>query len=131
MKSELESELEHKLEPKLVWNNLLGMDFDGPHLQWQDFRDGVDTILLHGDATQGCSSALLRYHPGARIPEHMHEGMEFLLILRGSQTDERGHYCAGTFLINPTNSTHKILSEEGCVVLAVWEKPVRFIKKQI
>lgn len=115
------------LKPKLVWHNLLGMDFDDPHMQWQDFRDGVEMILLSGDAAQGCSSALLRYHPGARIPEHMHVGMEFLLILRGSQSDERGHYNAGTFLINPTESSHKVLSEEGCVVLAVWEKPVRFI----
>jgi len=116
------------LEPKLVWNNLLGMDFDGPEMEWQDFRDGVDIILLYGEASQGCSSALLRYHPGARIPEHMHVGMEFLLILRGSQTDACGHYTAGTFLINPTDSSHNVLSEEGCVVLAVWEKPVRFIQ---
>lgn len=118
------------MEPKLVWNNLLGMDFNDPQLPWQDFRDGVDLIMLYGDAAQGCSSALLRYQPGAKIPEHMHVGMEFLLVLRGSQSDERGHYSAGTFLINPTDSSHKILSEEGCIVLAVWEKPVRFIHKE-
>jgi len=118
------------LEPKLVWNNLIGMDFDDPSLPWQDFRPGVELIMLYGDAKQDCSSALLRYEPGAQIPRHMHVGMEFLLILRGSQADERGHYKAGTFLINPTSSTHEILSEEGCVVLAVWEKPVRFIHKE-
>lgn len=117
-------------EPKLVWHNLIGMDFDDPQFEWQAFRDGVDIITLYGDTSQGCSSALLRYQPGARIPEHMHVGVEFLLILRGSQADERGHYSAGTFLINPSASSHEILSEEGCVVLAVWEKPVRFIHKE-
>lgn len=110
-----------------LWNNLLTMDFDSPQLQWQAFRAGVDMLPLYGDTAQGCSSALLRYQPGARIPEHMHVGVEFLLVLRGSQSDERGHYPTGSFLINPTASTHKIFSEEGCVVLAVWEKPVKFI----
>jgi anti-sigma factor ChrR (cupin superfamily) len=104
------------------------MDLDSPSLNWQTFREGVDIILLYGQATQGCSSALLRYHPGAKIPEHVHVGMEFLFILRGSQTDARGHYPAGTFLINPTDSSHNIYSQEGCIVLAVWEKPVKFIQ---
>jgi len=114
---------------KLVWTNLLSMDFDDTALNWQDFRAGVDMLPLHGDPAQGCSSALLRYQPGAQIPRHLHVGMEFLLVLRGSQTDERGHYQAGTFLINPASSSHEIFSEEGCVVLAVWEKPVKFIGK--
>lgn len=112
---------------KLVWENLLTMDFNSPQMKWQDFRDGVDILPLHGDTAQGCSSALLRYQPGAHIPRHLHVGMECLLILHGSQRDERGHYQAGTFLINPATSSHEIFSEEGCVVLAVWEKPVKFI----
>ena len=112
---------------KLVWDNLLGMDFDDPTVPWQAFRAGVEMLPLYGEADQGCSSALLRYQPGAKIPKHLHVGMEFLLILRGSQRDERGHYQAGTYLINPASSSHAIVSEEGCVVLAVWEKPVKFI----
>ena len=119
--------MEEHAGKKLVWENLLSMDFDSPHMNWQGFREGVDMLPLHGDTAQGCSCALLRYQPGAHIPRHLHVGMEFLLILRGSQRDERGHYHAGTFLINPATSSHEIFSEEGCVVLAVWEKPVRFI----
>lgn len=119
--------MEEHAGKKLVWENLLTMDFNSPQMKWQDFREGVDMLPLHGDTAQGCSSALLRYQPGAHIPRHLHVGMEFLLILRGSQRDERGHYQAGTFLINPATSSHEIFSEEGCVVLAVWEKPVKFI----
>jgi anti-sigma factor ChrR (cupin superfamily) len=115
------------LEPKLVWSNLLQMDFST--LEWQPFREGVDLLPLYGNIKSGCASALLRYQPGARIPEHLHTGMEFLFILCGSQSDDRGHYTAGSFLINPTASSHKIFSEEGCVVLAVWEKPVKFIEQ--
>lgn len=109
-----------------MWKNLLHMDFDNPDLPWQAFREGVDLLPVYGDIKSDCASALLRYHPGACIPEHLHTGVEFLFILRGSQADGRGHYQAGTFLINPTASTHKIVSEEGCVVLAIWEKPVKF-----
>lgn len=115
------------LSQHLVWPNLLTMDFDAAALNWQAFRDGVELLALHGNPAEGCSCALLRYHLGAQIPRHLHIGMEFLLILRGSQRDERGEYHAGTFLINPANSSHAIVSDGGCVVLAVWEKPVRFL----
>lgn len=111
----------------LVWQNLIKSDFSGPEFVWQGFRAGVDIIFLHGDAAQGCSCALLRYQPGAEIPRHLHVGMEFLLVLRGSQTDERGHYEEGSFLINPASSSHAIISEEGCIVLAIWERPVKFV----
>lgn len=117
------------MENKLVWKNLLNISFDDPEIQWQDFRAGVDIFPLYGDNSPGCSSALLRYHPGARIPKHLHVGTEFLMILWGSQSDERGHYKAGSLLINPTDTSHEILSEEGCVVLAIWERPVKFIDK--
>lgn len=114
------------MEKNLVWVDLINRDFDSPDLSWQSFREGVDILPLHGEP-YGCSSALLRYHPGATIPRHLHVGMEFLLILRGSQRDDRGEYHKGTFLINPVDTSHEIFSEEGCVVLAVWEKPVSFI----
>jgi len=115
------------MTPHVVWKDLLTQDFNDAHFSWQKFREGVDMVPLYGDAKQGCSCALLRYQPGAEIPRHMHVGMEFLFILRGSQTDERGHYTAGSFLINPATTSHEIVSEEGCVVLAIWEKPVQFI----
>lgn len=113
----------------LVWKDLLGMDFEDPSLAWQSFRAGVDMLPLYGDTTYGCSCALLRYQPGAEIPRHLHMGTEFLLVLNGSQTDERGHYGAGSFLVNPATSSHQINSAEGCIVLAIWEQPVKFIRE--
>lgn len=111
----------------LVWTDLINSDFDGPDFNWQAFREGVDVLPLYGAPSQGCSSALLRYQPGASVPRHLHVGLEFLFILRGSQSDERGEYHKGTFLVNPPDTSHAIVSREGCVVLAVWEKPVKFI----
>lgn len=115
------------MDSNQVWKNLLTTDFDYASLDWQDFREGVDIFPLHGNPAQECSSALLRYRAGAKIPRHLHIGTEFLIILRGSQADERGHYNAGTFLINPTGSSHELESVEGCILLAIWEKPVKFI----
>ena len=116
------------MEHHLVWKDLLKQDFDSASLAWQPFRAGVDILPLHGDPAQGCSCAFLRYQAGAEVPRHVHVGMEFLMILRGSQRDERGEYHAGTFLINPASSSHAIVSKSGCIVLAIWERPVKFIE---
>ena len=111
----------------IVWPNLTGLDPDDPALQWQPFREGVDILPIYNATSSECACALLRYHPNASVPEHAHTGMEHLLILRGSQQDEHGVYRAGTLLINPTDTHHAVSSPEGCVVLAIWEKPVRFL----
>ena len=110
----------------VVWRNLLDIDPDAAHLIWESLQPGVDICMLHGDRRNGCSSALLRYRPGAAIPPHTHTGHEHLLILRGSQRDEHGTYRQGTFLINKPEGGHRVSSDEGCLVLAIWEAPVRF-----
>lgn len=92
-------------------------------LPWQPFRPGVDIYRLYG-TEEGAASALLRYQPGAEVPHHEHTGYENILVLSGSQEDERGVYAAGTFVVNPPGSEHVVRSPEGCLVLIIWEKPV-------
>lgn len=113
------------LEP-MVWNNLFNLQPNDPKLEWQPFRAGVDILPLYRNEQTECFCALLRYQANAVIPEHEHIGVEHLLILQGSQQDERGSYPAGTLLINPPATSHSVQSPEGCMVLAIWEKPVRF-----
>jgi len=95
-------------------------------LGWGPFRDGVEIYRLHGDGTAGSASALLRYRPGASVPRHSHAGYEHIFVLSGSQRDERGLYRAGTLVINAPGSKHDVTSDEGCVVLVIWEAPVIF-----
>jgi anti-sigma factor ChrR (cupin superfamily) len=45
--------------------------------------------------------------------------------LDGEQSDEYGRYTAGTLVVNRPGSSHRLASEEGCVVLIVWERGVR------
>lgn len=87
---------------------------------WHPFRPGVEAISLHGEPTKAGSSALLRYQPGARVPAHYHHGVEHILVLQGSQEDEQGQHEAGTLIINPAESSHSVISHQGCIVLAIW-----------
>lgn len=121
---------------------------------WHDqvfkaFRPGVEICLLHDGSvpaehqdsppSPGSSDtkpsqspdiqptvALLRYQPEASVPRHRHAGIESILVLSGSQSDENGRYFAGTMIINPVGSIHSVWSVDGCVVLIQWDKPVEF-----
>jgi anti-sigma factor ChrR (cupin superfamily) len=97
-------------------------------LAWQPYKKGVDIFRLYGDGITGPTAALIRYREHGEIPMHEHIGYEHLLILAGSQRDENGTYEAGTFVINPPGTRHQVSSEDGCIVLAIYEKPVRFVQ---
>jgi anti-sigma factor ChrR (cupin superfamily) len=91
------------------------------------FRAGIEMRVVYGTPGRGAACAFLRYQPGAKIPAHEHPGYELIHVLVGSQTDERGTHRAGTFVVNPPGSRHAVESAEGCVVLAVWERPIHFL----
>ncbi len=91
---------------------------------FEHFRDGVEICrLMTGEA----ELALLRYAPGATVPRHLHQGLETILVLEGSQSDEFGSYAAGSLVANPEGSIHSVTSQEGCVVLIHWAKPVKIL----
>lgn len=93
-------------------------------LPFEPFREGVEICTLREGAP---SVALLRYAAGASVPRHVHPGLETVLVLEGSQSDERGEYGAGSLVINDVDSTHTVRSEAGCVVLIQWTLPVRLL----
>jgi anti-sigma factor ChrR (cupin superfamily) len=95
-----------------------------PHLAWEPFHEGVEIHRLYGGSGNSASAALLKYAPGARVASHDHPGYEHILVLEGAQQDQHGHYPCGTLLINGPGSPHAVFSENGCIVLAIWEKPV-------
>jgi anti-sigma factor ChrR (cupin superfamily) len=93
-------------------------------LAFRHFRDGVE---IHPICTGEPAVALLRYAPGAGVPRHLHTGMETILVLEGSQSDDTGCHRAGTLLINPEGTAHRVWTDEGCVVLIQWNRPVQFL----
>lgn len=95
-------------------------------LVFQELRPGVGMHVLH-DSPDGGRIAVLRYAPGAVVPAHRHEGYEHIFVLEGDQSDERGSYSAGTFVVNEPGASHRVTSRDGCVVLIHWQRPVVFI----
>jgi anti-sigma factor ChrR (cupin superfamily) len=113
----------------LELRNLLHLAEHVDDLAWQPFREGVDIHRLYGDGVTGPSAALLRFRQAARIPFHHHDGYEHILVLAGSQQDEHGIVTPGTLRIHPPGTSHHVSGEAGCLVLAIYEKPVRFETK--
>lgn len=96
-------------------------------IAWEPFREGVEIYYLYGDGLQGPSAALIRYRKGAAVPLHRHTGYEHIIVLAGSQRDQHGAALSGTLSINAPGTEHQLISEGGCIVLAIYEKPVRFL----
>lgn len=115
---------------RLLVKGLFGTGSDYDKFAWGPFREGVDMARLYGSTEGGPSAALLRYAPGAKVPVHLHRGMEHILVLTGAQRDDHGSYEAGSLLIHGPGSTHSVASEQGCVVLAIWSAPVEILDPQ-
>ncbi len=101
---------------------------DWDDLAWEPFRPGVGVHWLYRTDQAGPAAALLRYDPGASVPLHEHVGWEHILVLAGAQSDGAQRYGVGALTISAPGTRHAITSEQGCVVLAVWEKPVRIVE---
>ena len=107
-----------------VFQNLLQGAID-PSRQWEPFRPGVEISLLYS-VPGGLASGFLRFAPGAKLPRHCHAAHEHIFVLQGSQQDENGIHRAGTMLLHSPDTCHTVSSPEGCLVLAIWGKPVIF-----
>lgn len=108
----------------MILPNLFSLSDHPDALAWESFRPGVEIHRLYGTGGQGPSAALLKYAPGATVPDHSHTGYEHIIVLSGEQSDHQGTHKAGTLVINSPDSHHDIISESGCIVLIIWEKPV-------
>jgi anti-sigma factor ChrR (cupin superfamily) len=95
-----------------------------PDVAWSPWREGVDIFRLYGDGVSGPAAALLRYAANAQVPLHEHTGYEHVFVLSGTQEDEDGVYRAGSMVVNPPGSRHRVRAPAGCTVLVVWEHPV-------
>jgi anti-sigma factor ChrR (cupin superfamily) len=104
--------------------NIAALQEDIP---WRPFKDGVDIHRLYGDGRSGPTAALLRFRKAGKVPLHEHTGYEHIVVLAGSQRDQNSVAEAGTLIINPPGTQHSVISEVGCIVLAIYERPVQFL----
>jgi anti-sigma factor ChrR (cupin superfamily) len=115
------------VQGSLVFPNLSKLTEDQNGSGWQPFHPGVEIRWLYREGDHGSSAALIRFQPGAVVPMHEHRGFEHIYILSGSQSDGNGYLQAGSLMVHRPGTQHSIVSEEGCLALAIYEKPTRFI----
>lgn len=111
----------------IILSDLFSILAHQENYSWKPLQPGVEICELYRGVSTGPTAALVRYAPGAQVPLHLHQGVEFILVLSGSQSDESGTYPAGTIVANQPGTSHQVSSITGCIVLAIWEKPVKFI----
>ena len=78
---------------------------------------GIERMMLDrigGEVARATS--LVRYAPGACFPSYVHGGGEEFLVLDGVFSDETGYHPAGTYLRNPSGSSHAPYTRDGCTI---------------
>lgn len=123
----LSSEL--PIYPRVELKDLLNIAEHQDEIPWKPFGNGVEIHRLYGDGITGPSAALIRFRKAGRVPLHVHTGYEHIFVLAGSQRDQISTAQAGTLIVNPPGTQHSIISEAGCIVLAIYEKPVSFLEE--
>jgi anti-sigma factor ChrR (cupin superfamily) len=113
--------------PRIELANLFNIAEWQHEIPWQPFKDGLEIYRLYGDGHAGPSAALIRFEKGGKVPCHAHPGFEHIFVLSGVQRDQNSSAAPGTLIINPPGTTHSVDSEAGCIVLAIYEKPVEFL----
>lgn len=115
---------------RLELHNLFNIAQWQDKIPWQPFQEGVDIHRLYGNGLTGPTAALIRLGPGGKVPLHEHTGHEHIIVLSGSERDQNSPVEAGTLIINPPGTQHSVVSDAGCIVLAIYEKPVSFLQNQ-
>ena len=96
-------------------------------LPWVPTRfKGVDMKLLMEDKETGLQTALVRFAPGAVLPDHEHVELEQTYVLEGSLEDHEGVVTAGNYVWRPAGSRHDARAPNGCVTLSFFLKPNKF-----
>lgn len=77
--------------------------------------DGLSVLPLHEH--NGVNTALVRWAANTQFNPHSHPGGEEILVLEGLLCDEYGEYPAGSWLRNPSGSSHTPYTrEQGALI---------------
>ncbi|HEY6077618.1 MAG TPA: cupin domain-containing protein [Polyangiaceae bacterium] len=98
---------------------------------WQ--RSGLPGIkklpVKAGVSRSGSQSYLVTFAAGARFPEHHHDGLETVLLLAGSYTEDTGKvYTTGDIHLMEPGTAHSftIASDEDCVAATLLHGKLNF-----
>jgi anti-sigma factor ChrR (cupin superfamily) len=99
-------------------------------LPWEQTRfAGVQQKTLLIDRDSGVVTALMKFAPGARLPDHEHVLIEQTYVLEGSLVCGEGECKAGEFVWRPAGSRHEAWAgPQGGLMLAIFQIPNRFFE---
>jgi putative transcriptional regulator len=94
---------------------------------WIPFGPRLAIKGLSRFADEGERFALIRAAPGQALPEHGHNGVERLVVIRGAFEDDWGRYGAGDLSERGPEDRHQPIASSGdtCVCLSATEGPLR------
>ncbi len=94
--------------------------------EWLAPRPGIKVRELF-QADDGYRISMVRYAPGAKVPDHLHTADEHSYVLERSIKDSSGEHFAGSYLMSPMGSRHRVWSDRGALVLVNRLGPIRFL----
>lgn len=97
-------------------------------LPWEKTRfAGVEAKTLVVDRETGVVTALMKFAPGAKLPDHEHMLIEQTYVLEGSLVCGEGECKAGEFVWRPAGSRHEAwVGPQGGLMLAMFQIPNKF-----
>ena len=104
-------------------------------MDWQKTRfPGCEVKTLLFDRASGLVTALMRFAPGAVLPDHEHVKIEQTFVLEGTLVDHDGPDAGltvpkGDFVWRPAGSRHSAWCPEGGLMLAIFQVPNKFFER--
>jgi anti-sigma factor ChrR (cupin superfamily) len=100
-------------------------------LPWEKTRfAGVEMKTLLVDRDTGVVTLLMKFAPGARLPDHEHVLIEQTYVLEGSLVCGEGECKAGDYVWRPAGSRHEAWAgAQGGLMLAIFQIPNKFYEK--
>ena len=101
-------------------------------MEWQPTRfPGCSVKTLLFDARTGLVTALMKFEPGATLPDHEHVQIEQTYVIEGRLLDREGPAegtaCGpGEFIWRGAGSRHSASMPDGGVTLAMFQIPNKF-----
>jgi len=96
---------------------------------WRSVGGVFDEVKLP-ELSPSYRTSVIKVAPGGHVPEHAHEGHEFMLVLAGGYTSAGKHYARGDVAICDAREQHMPVADEGeepCICLLVLDAPLSFV----
>ena len=104
-------------------------------MEWQKTRfPGCEAKTLLFDHATGLMTALMRFAPGAVLPDHEHVKIEQTYVLEGRLVDKEGpaeglSVGPGEFVWREAGSRHVACTPEGGLMLTMFQVPNKFFEQ--